>query len=456
MAVFDPRRFAQVLRLPGAAKFSSAGFLARIPLSGATLAITLAVVDQRGSFADAGLLVAAFAIARALGAPPLSRIVDRYGQFAVMLLATMVQLVLLGVLTAGIFLGWNMLALAIVAALAGFGSGSPPAFVRARWAHIAPDTGTLGTAFSWEALVESAAFTVAPLIIVCLVDLYSPFVGLSFVVVLVGIAGLCLYTQRGTQPPPTRARGERERIDRRAAGIVLISALYYFSASFAMGALDIIAVSQGEAVSIPAFTGIVIAVCSLGKMVGAISYGSLQWRITPQQRLQWIIPLFALLTLAVPLSGGSAWLILAAFLIGPLYSAALTSSNLIVQSVVPRGRLTEQLAWLFAAFGLGVAFGTFAAGLAVELGGFTAAATVFVASGCLALATLGVDLLLRRRLVDRHQLAAQAPHDHHEEADEGSGADDEPARVNPPETDYHSEEDRLQDGRRVHRHPRER
>lgn len=407
MAAFDPRRFGEVLRLPGAAAFSSAGFLTRIPLSGATLAITLAVVHQTGSYATAGLLVGLFAISRAASAPILSRVVDRYGQFAVMLLATMYQLSLLAVLTAGIFLDWHLAVLGTIAAFAGLGTGSPPAFVRARWAGVARSPQQLSTAFAWESLVESTAFTLAPLVIVLLVGSMSPLAGMVFVVAMVGISGTALYLQRGTQPPVVREPdGGRQKVGRRATAIVVVCAAYYFSASFAMGALDIIAVAQGEVVTIVGFTGIVLAVGSIGKMIGAIVYGSLQWRHTPQQRMLVIAPLFALAALLVPVIGGSSLLIVAAFVIGPIYSAALTSANLVVQSSVPKGRLTELLAWMFAAFGVGVAAGNYFAGLAVEYGGFTAAAWVYAGSGALLVLTLAIDLLFLRRRASGDDAAA--------------------------------------------------
>lgn len=407
MAAFDFRRFGTVLRIPGAAAFTSAGFLTRVPLSGASLAITLAVVDQTGSYATAGLLVAVFAISRAASAPILSRVVDRHGQFAVMLVATMCQLSLLAVLTAGIFLDWHIALLAVIAAVAGFGTGSPPAFVRARWANVVQSPTELTTAFSWEALVESLAFTVAPLVIVLLVGVLSPLAGMVFVIAIIGISGTALYLQRSTEPPVSRSTGEAPpKIGRRAAAIVVVCAAYYFSASFAMGALDIIAVAQGEVISIPGFAGLVLAICAVGKMLGAITYGSIQWKHTPQQRMIGIVPLFTLITLLVPLLGHSALLLVATFLIGPLYTAALTSSNLIVQASVPRARLTEQLAWLTASFGAGAAFGNYAAGLAVDLGGFAAAAWVYVISGALGVVVLICDVLFVRRPVRGESAAA--------------------------------------------------
>lgn len=398
MAAFDPRRFGEVLKLPGAAKFSAAGFLTRVPLAGAGLGITFAVVHQTGSYSVAGLLVAFFALTRALSAPILSRIVDRHGQFRVMLPATMYQLIMLAILTAGIYLEWHFAAQAVLATLAGFGSGSPPAYVRARWSNTVQNPQQLSTAFAWESLIESTAFSLTPLAIVGIIGFTEPISGMIFVVAMVGISGTLLYTQRKTEPPVVRETdGRRQKVGRHAALMVILSGSYYFCVSFAAGALDIISVAQGEVVAIAGFTGIVLAVGSIGKMVGAITYGSVQWKWTPQQRMYGLVPCFIGATLLLPLIGDGPWLILAAFALGPFYSAILTSANLGVQGSVPRGRLTEMLAWMFASMGAGIAAGNFLTGVAIDAGGFAAASWVYVASSALMLLTLIIDVAFMRK-----------------------------------------------------------
>lgn len=400
MAAFDPRRFGEILRLPGAAAFTSAGFLGRLALAAATLAITLAIVHRTGSYATAGLIVGVFVLARAVSAPVLSRLVDRYGQFAVMLIASMSQVVLLIVLTAGIFLDWHVAWLAGVAAVAGLGSGSPPAFVRARWAHLVDSPQKLSTAFAWESLIESSAFTIAPLLVVLLVDAVSPLTGMIFVIGVVAAAGLTLYTQRSTQPPVVlQSDGSSQPVGARVIVSVLVSGLYYFTVSFAMGVFDIIAVEQGESSGNANYTSIILAVFSIGTMIAAIVYGSVQWKWTPQQRLWMLIPLFGIATLAVPVLDGGLILLLPALVIGVLFSFVLTSANLAVQSIAPKGRLTELLSWMTAGLGVGVAAGAYFAGLAVDLGGFEAAAIVLLASGAFGFLVLIFDLLFMRRPV---------------------------------------------------------
>src|SRR3954447_21956610 len=95
----------------------------RLPL--AMFGIGLLVHAQRltGSFAAAGLVTAAYAIALGIGGPVLGRLVDRRGQTAVLTVAAGVSLALLlatAALPHGVAL-WPLIALA-----AGIGLATPP------------------------------------------------------------------------------------------------------------------------------------------------------------------------------------------------------------------------------------------------------------------------------------------------------------------------------------------
>ncbi|MSY39021.1 MAG: MFS transporter, partial [Actinobacteria bacterium] len=72
--------YREVLRTPGALKFSSATFLARLPIAIVMLAIVLYVAGTTGSYAQAGVLAAAFQISAASGAIFTSRLMDVRGQ----------------------------------------------------------------------------------------------------------------------------------------------------------------------------------------------------------------------------------------------------------------------------------------------------------------------------------------------------------------------------------------
>lgn len=75
-----------LLALPGAAAFSAAGLVARLPYSMTGLAIVLLVSERSGSYADAdaGAVAAVAVLAGAVAGPPLARLIDRRGQSVVL------------------------------------------------------------------------------------------------------------------------------------------------------------------------------------------------------------------------------------------------------------------------------------------------------------------------------------------------------------------------------------
>ena len=131
--MLDPYR--EVLRVPGAVAFVVAGLVARLPISMQTLGVVLLVRATTGSYALAGAVSATFALAQALLAPLLGRLVDRHGQARVLLPALLLYAAGLGGLVALALAGapsWTLFPAAAV-----FG-GSYPSPVR--WYGLAGRT----------------------------------------------------------------------------------------------------------------------------------------------------------------------------------------------------------------------------------------------------------------------------------------------------------------------------
>src|SRR5664279_2981856 len=107
----------------GAQRLFAASIVARVPL--AMLSIGLLVHAQRltGSFAQAGVVVGAYAIALGGGGPLLGRLVDRRGQTSVLLVGAGSAAVLL--VTIAVLPARAPLAVLVVLA-AGIGLATPP------------------------------------------------------------------------------------------------------------------------------------------------------------------------------------------------------------------------------------------------------------------------------------------------------------------------------------------
>ncbi len=78
------RSYRELLGVPAVARVVLWGLLARMPVGMVALALILLVRGTGGSYADAGIVSAAEAIAAAAGAPIAGRLVDRRRPVAVL------------------------------------------------------------------------------------------------------------------------------------------------------------------------------------------------------------------------------------------------------------------------------------------------------------------------------------------------------------------------------------
>src|SRR5215475_9806618 len=72
--------YVQVLRLPGALGFSSAGFIARMPMSMFGLGTVLLIAALTRRYGLAGAVAAVGSVGYAVGAPQFAKLTDRHGQ----------------------------------------------------------------------------------------------------------------------------------------------------------------------------------------------------------------------------------------------------------------------------------------------------------------------------------------------------------------------------------------
>ena len=89
------RPYRELLATPGGLRFSSAAFVARMPIAMIGLGVVLLVVAETGRYGRAGALSATFALVNAGAAPAIARLVDRLGQRRVLLRAVPLHLVAL-------------------------------------------------------------------------------------------------------------------------------------------------------------------------------------------------------------------------------------------------------------------------------------------------------------------------------------------------------------------------
>ena len=407
--------YRTILTHPGARSFTTAGLIARCPMSMVGIATILAVEELYGSYTAAGLVSAANFVAMAVGAPILARCVDRYGQSRVMLPAVLVSSLSLVGLAAAASMHAHLGLLAALSALAGGLAGSMGSLVRARWTAMLTRPEEVHAAFSLEAALDEVAFILGPVLAtaLCTTPLLPVTSGWVSCVAMQLFGGLWFLSQRATEPAPHPARSQRtaEAEDAEQSrkgtthppvmryGAMVATAIVFLILGAMFGANDVAAVAFATEAGHKSASGLVLAVWGVGSFAAALLYGSRTWGWPLWKQL-----MAGLVGLAVGAStfGFAPSLVVLsvlALLTGLAIAPTLTSGNNIVQVTVAPSQLTEGLAWVSTALNTGVSVGSLLAGQATDAGGSRAGylAVAGFAWGAVVVGALGLPALRRAR-----------------------------------------------------------
>src|SRR5215472_5203239 len=167
------RPYLEVLRLPGALGFSSAGFIARMPMSMFGLGTVLLIAALTRRYGLAGVVAAVGSVGYAVGAPQFAKLTDRHGQRRVL----RPQVMVFTAATAALMVVVSSL-------LAGSTMPSMGPMVRARWSALLAGTTRLHTAFSLESVADEIIFMVGPVAVALLATDVYPAAGLAAALLL--------------------------------------------------------------------------------------------------------------------------------------------------------------------------------------------------------------------------------------------------------------------------------
>lgn len=387
--------YFKLFTAPGSKAFSSAGLIARLPVSMTGIGIITMLSQVRGSYWLAGAVAATFAFSMALLAPQIARATDRFGQRRVLPYATgtsAIALLLLLICTRYQAPDW---ALFVFAALAG-GMPSISAMVRARWSEIYRGTPQLHTAFSFESVLDEVAFIIGPPIAVGLSVSLFPEAG-PLVAALLLVAGVTAFAlQKSTQPPVYTRNSERQRAIL-AMPSMQILVLALIALGTIVGTVDVISVAFAEQQGQPAAASIVLSVYAFGSCLAGLIFGAMKIPV-PLPRL-FLYAAFATAFTTLPLLWAHNVLTLAAamFVAGLFFAPTMIIAMGLVENIVPPSRLTEGLTWMVTGLGIGVAFGAALAGLAIDAAGITAGFSVTLTAGLVVLLVAAGGYRLMRR-----------------------------------------------------------
>lgn len=356
--------YRRVFAHRGAAAFSAAGLLARLPIAMMTLGIVLLVSSTSGSYSLAGQISAAYVIGNAVVALIQGRLADRFGQTIVLYVDAVLFALFTGLLVHSIMAGWAMPWPAVWAALTGASMPQIGSMVRARWTNLVPE-GERHTAFAVEAVVDELVFVCGPSLVTFLSTLHAPQTGL-LVALASGVLGtVLLAVQRRTAPPPQ----PRSRVGG-LAPMPWLRLLPIGIAAMALGAffasMELITVAVSEDAEHQAAAGILLAVFSAGSLIAGVVAGAIRWRASHLRRFQAGMALLAGSTVVLPFVDDLVLLGVILFVVGMALAPTMIAVVSLLEATTPRSRLTEAMAVFQTGLSTGLAPGAWLAGIVAD------------------------------------------------------------------------------------------
>ncbi len=363
--------YRQVLAVPGVRALLLVGILARVPSTAIGVTLLFHVTNTLGrSWAQAGLVTAAYTVGAALGQPLTGRLLDRKGMRIAMIVTAGVEAVVWAVaphLSYAVLLG---------AAVIG-GLFALPVFsaVRLSLAAMVPEH-SRRPAFALDSMIVELSFMVGPAVAVVLATSLPSGAGLYCLAAgLVASAALLCWLNPPTQPEghevPEVAPPRRSWFSARLVALMITGA----AAVFVLAATEITIVASMKEAGVAQWTGLVIALWCAYSLAGGLVFGALRSRVSALT----LVAAMALLTIPIGLASGWPWLVLALLPSGVLCAPTMTAANDNVAAIVPVSARGEAIGMLGSAFTVGVALGAPFAGAVIDAVGpqwaFAAAGT---------------------------------------------------------------------------------
>jgi predicted MFS family arabinose efflux permease len=372
--------YVQVLRRPGALRFSAAGFLARMQMSMVGLGAVMLLSAERGSFAVAGTVSAIYALSAAVIGPQVSRLIDSLGQSRVVPIQLAVHVpAVLAMIAIALFtpLTWPIYGLALIA-----GAAQPimGPLVRARWSAQLHGSPLLRTAFAWESLVDEAVFIIGPPVATVIALQVNSSSALVLATVMLVVGTVLLLTQRSTEPKPTgRHTAARGRSAILLPGVAAISAVFMMLGGV-FGSFEVTTVAFTKAAGVPQAAGVVLALYAVGSLLAGLIFGALSLRASLLRQFMVAVGVLALVTSSLPFLTQVWQIAIGLFVAGVACSPVLISGMSLIEQIVPGGRLTESMSWATSGVAVGIALASPFAGVIID--DFGAHTAYLVTSGC--------------------------------------------------------------------------
>ncbi len=361
-------KYRSVLSIPGCPRVFTTALIGRLPQGMSSLAILLLVRSVTHSYPAAGLAVGAFAFATAAASPFQGRLVDRYGRARVLVPAALGQAGLLVVLVLAAGAGAGAVVLVVLAAAAGSLMPAIAPSVRALLGEVTGGHEVRETAYALESVIQELIWVTGPLLVALVVAFASPS-GALLLSAAICVTGTTLFVRS----PLARRPRLTERHQRPVAALaspelrVLLAPMVLMGT--ALGAIDLglpsLALHAGSRPS----SGLLLALWSVGSLVGGLWYGARSWR-TPLAARYRVLTLATVISTAPLIAArtipeGMSAALLAGVTIAPAFSCLYA----LVGRVVTPGTETEAFTWAASALIVGLSIGSAIGGATIDAAG---------------------------------------------------------------------------------------
>jgi MFS family permease len=381
-------RYRVALRTPGVGRLLVTSLVARMPNGMASLAILLLVTRHHG-YAAAGLVTGVYVAAAGVANLMLSRASDRFGPRRV-LVPTAVGYAL-GTLAFALVPGERYGVELLVAVAMGLSSPPVVSVVRGLWPRLL-EAEQAQSIYGLEATAQELIFIAGP----ALVALVAAFASPAAAVVTTGalaLAGTLACAASPALAHPSRGAVRRQRRALRGTGLPAYVAVGV-AVTIALNMTDVAVVAFVSGRHASPGSGVVLAVWSLGSLIGGLWFGAGSTRVDDEGVARALLAMAAGVAIAAA-APGPVGLGALLFVGGMTIAPGLARLYARVGATAPVGTSTEAFGWIAVGLLAGSSVGASLAGVSIEAVG--ARATFLIAAATPAVTGLVMLLWLRHR-----------------------------------------------------------
>ena len=350
------RTYAELFKTPGVAVVLFAQLLARFSFGMQTITFAIHLEHVYGNYTVAGLAIAASTVGGAISAPILGRLVALYGIKRVVISCSLI--VPIGLILIG-FVPMSE-GLVIITAL-GLGLFVPPIQpgARAVYPTLVKTESQRNTLFSVDAILQEVIWIVGPVLATVLIATISTSAPIVVMIVVQIVGGLWFALLPQVQGAPIPRSTKRMGSVLRAPlvrAMIIINLLFVGSFS-ALEIGAVAAVGKAEA-------GIVLAMLSIGSVIGALAFGHRArspYALSKQLGIVLIGDLLIFFNATDPL-----WLGVCLFISGIGVATAFATISAIIGKAIPLDDTPEVYGWIGSGQNIGYGIGAALAGVLVD------------------------------------------------------------------------------------------